>query len=425
MQLKKIILKGFKSFPDKTLLEFDEGVTAIVGPNGSGKSNIIEAIRWVMGEQSAKTLRGTRMDDIIFSGTHQRKAINIAEVELILDNSDGYLDIDYEEVSILRRLSRTSGSTYMINQQECRLKDIVNLFMDSGLGKESFSVISQGEVEAIFNSKPKDRRGIFEEAAGVFKYKVRKEDAEKKLDQTEDNLDRVRDILYELESQLEPLRKQADIAKSYLEHKEKLTDLDIALSVHQIKELSEEMTTDIKEQEKLEWQLKKVEKEINELENEKENQEKALEEAREEFEELNEKRIQTVREKERLEASLNLFDEKTKHRDEFIQEKEKSIKELETRNEKEQKDLAEIRKAYAEEKEGLAKINQKIVDLEKRRSYLEGDQNVQMEELRSQYIDYLQKETSLKNKNSYLEEELSRNQIEKEKIDKKVFELKR
>src|SRR5690625_1116561 len=183
VQLKKIILKGFKSFPEKTTLAFNDGVTAIVGPNGSGKSNIIEAIRWVMGEQSAKTLRGDRMNDVIFSGTNERKTLNIAEVELILDNSDDYLDIDFEEVSVLRRICRTGDSTYMINQQECRLRDIINLFMDSGLGKESFSIISQGKVEAIFNSKPEDRRGIFEEAAGVYKYKVRKLDAEKKLDQ--------------------------------------------------------------------------------------------------------------------------------------------------------------------------------------------------------------------------------------------------
>ena len=146
MQLKKIIMKGFKSFPEKTTLEFNEGVTAIVGPNGSGKSNIIEAIRWVMGEQSAKTLRGTRMNDVIFSGTHARKPLNIAEVEIILDNSDEYLDIGYEEVSVLRRISRSGDSTYMINKQECRLKDVVDLFMDSGLGKESFSIISQGQV---------------------------------------------------------------------------------------------------------------------------------------------------------------------------------------------------------------------------------------------------------------------------------------
>lgn len=423
MQLKKIILKGFKSFPDKTVLEFDEGVTAIVGPNGSGKSNIIEAIRWVMGEQSAKTLRGNRMDDVIFSGTRQRKAVNITEVELLLDNSDHYLDIDYEEVSILRRLSRTSGSTYMINKQECRLKDIVGLFMDSGLGKESFSVISQGEVEAIFDSKPEDRRGIFEEAAGVFKYKVRKEDAEKKLDQTEENLDRVQDILYELESQLEPLKEQSNIAHSYLDYKEKLTDLDISLSVQQIKDLSHETNLDQEKHADLLKELKEIESEMIESDKNKKKTQADLDRSRILAEDLSEKLVEIVREKERLEASLNLFDEKSRHRNEFIKEKEGSVQELEIRNEKQEKELKGLENDYSSQKEGLGEVNQEIQDLEDRLSYLERDKNVQMEELRSQYIDYLQKQTSLKNDNSYLKQELSRNQIEKEKIRDQVNEL--
>lgn len=425
MRLKKIILKGFKSFPDKTLLEFDDGVTAIVGPNGSGKSNIIEAVRWVMGEQSAKTLRGTRMDDVIFSGTHERKAINIAEVELILDNSDDYLNVDYEEVSILRRLSRTSGSTYMINNQECRLKDIVSLFMDSGLGKESFSVISQGEVEAIFNSKPEERRGIFEEAAGVFKYKVRKEDAEKKLEQTEDNLDRVQDILYELESQVEPLKEQSNIAKSYLEFKEKLIDLDIALSVRQIKDLNEEMKDDERTEKKYEKEHQQIDESLTTLEKNKKIKEKELRTSREKFEELNKKNLNVVREKERLEASLNLFDEKSRHREEFIREKEKTCNELSHRKEKEEVELEQIEKSYRIKKETLEEINREIKKLGESRLYLEGDKSVQMEELRSQYIDTLQQQTSLKNESSYLKEELSRNQLEKERFKKNVSELKR
>lgn len=425
MQLKKIIIKGFKSFPDKTILNFDDGVTSIVGPNGSGKSNIIEAIRWVMGEQSAKTLRGNRMDDVIFSGTHQRKAINIAEVELILDNSDQYLSIDYEEVSILRRLSRSSGSTYKINQQECRLKDIVDLFMDSGLGKESFSVISQGEVEAVFNSKAEERRGIFEEAAGVFKYKVRKEDAKKKLDQTEDNLDRVRDILYELESQLEPLREQADIAKSYLNRKEKLTDLDISLSVSQIKSLNKKIKKNKREEKKLANQLEEVEKQLNVLEEKRSKKQLNIEANRKKFDDLNKKIIKIVRKKERIEASFQLFDEKNKHQKEFIQEKKKSIQDLNIRNKEEEKKLIQIEKNYREERKALQAVDQKIQDLEKQRSYLEKNQSVRIEELRIQYIDHLQKQTSLKNQYSYLEQEFSRNEIEKKKKEEKVLELKR
>ena len=321
MQLKKIILKGFKSFPEKTVLEFNEGVTAIVGPNGSGKSNIIEAIRWVMGEQSAKTLRGDRMNDVIFSGTHERKSLNIAEVELIMDNSDGYLDVEFEEVSVLRRISRNGDSTYMINQQECLLRDILNLFMDSGLGRESFSIISQGQVEAVFNSKPEDRRGIFEEAAGVYKYKVRKRDAEKKLDQTQENLDRVQDILYELEAQLEPLRKQSDIAQSYLDQKEKLTDLDIGVTVWQIKDLTEKIRSDKQKNEEISKELQQVNVELEELEQKQGKKQQnitGLEETRDGF---NQKIVEVVRERERTEAALNLFDEKARHRERIYRRK--------------------------------------------------------------------------------------------------------
>lgn len=177
MYLKKIEIAGFKSFADKTTIEFVNGVTAVVGPNGSGKSNITEAIRWVLGEQSAKSLRGGRMNDVIFAGSESRKQLNLAEVTLVLENEDHFLPLDFSEISITRRLHRNGDSEFYLNKQSCRLKDIVDLFMDSGLGKESFSIISQGKVEAIFNSKPEDRRSIFEEAAGVLKYKTRKKES--------------------------------------------------------------------------------------------------------------------------------------------------------------------------------------------------------------------------------------------------------
>ena len=332
MQLKKIILKGFKSFPEKTELTFNHGVTGIVGPNGSGKSNIIEAIRWVMGEQSAKRLRGDRMNDVIFSGTHERKPLNIAEVELILDNADGYLDIEFEEVSVLRRISRTGDSTYMINQQECRLRDISDLFMDSGLGRESFSIISQGQVEAVFNSKPEDRRGIFEEAAGVYKYKVRKQDAERKLDQTQENLDRVQDILYELEAQLEPLKKQSDIAQSYLNQKEQLTDLDVSVTVVKIKELVETIKQDKMKHQALGEKLEDVLNKIEEFERKQSKQKANLQEFEDLRDQLNQNLVEIVRKRERTEAALNLFDEKARHKEVFIHEKEVAIERLTKQN---------------------------------------------------------------------------------------------
>ena len=423
MQLKKIILKGFKSFPEKTVLEFDKGVTAIVGPNGSGKSNIIEAIRWVMGEQSAKTLRGDRMNDVIFSGTNERKALNIAEVELILDNSDAYLDIDYEEVSVLRRISRTGDSTYMINQQECRLRDIVDLFMDSGLGKESFSIISQGKVEAIFNSKPEDRRGIFEEAAGVYKYKVRKRDAERRLDQTQENLDRVQDILYELESQLEPLKKQSDIAESYLYQKDKLTDLDIGVTVWEIENLKNIITEDSNKKKQFTNDLEEVEKLVSELENKREKQSELLTEIEYKRERINEELVNNVREKERTEAALNLFDEKARHREVFINEKEQTISELNERRETLNVQLKEITESFNTKEKVLNALNKKIEELQEKRNYLEGDKETQMEDLRNQYIELLQKQTSLRNDKNYLSQELSRSEKAEEKTTSIVSNL--
>ena len=424
MQLKKIILKGFKSFPKKTVLTFDHGVTGIVGPNGSGKSNIIEAIRWVMGEQSAKRLRGDRMNDVIFSGTHERKPLNIAEVELILDNSDGYLDVEFEEVSVLRRISRTGDSTYMINQQECRLRDISDLFMDSGLGRESFSIISQGQVEAVFNSKPEDRRGIFEEAAGVYKYKVRKQDAERKLDQTQENLDRVQDILYELEAQLEPLKKQSDIAQSYIDQKEQLTDLDVGVTVFKIKELIETIKEDKVKNDVLGEKLNDVLKNIEDLEHNQEKQKTVVQELEELRDELNRDLVEVVRKRERTEAALNLFDEKARHKEVFIQEKDTAIDRLTKQNSNLQEELAEVTQWFDKESKELKQFMNELKELEEKREYLEGDKAEQMEEIRSSYIEWLQKQTSLKNEKKYLEQELSRNRRDEEKTQSHILTLK-
>jgi len=237
MFLKRLDIIGFKSFAERIEVDFVPGVTAVVGPNGSGKSNITDAIRWVLGEQSAKSLRGSKMEDIIFAGSDSRKALNYAEVTLTLDNTDQGLGIDFNEVSVTRRVSRSGESEFYINKQPCRLKDIIDLFMDSGLGREAFSIISQGKVEEILNSKAEDRRTIFEEAAGVLKYKNRKKKAEVKLFETQDNLNRVNDILHELESQVEPLKIQASIAKDFLEKKEELEKIEVALTVFEIEDL--------------------------------------------------------------------------------------------------------------------------------------------------------------------------------------------
>ncbi|VDG24531.1 chromosome segregation protein SMC [Lactiplantibacillus mudanjiangensis] len=226
MQLKSLTISGFKSFADKTKIDFQSGMTGIVGPNGSGKSNIIEAIRWVLGEQAVKSLRGTKMTDVIFAGSANRKPLNMAKVTIVFDNSDHFLPLDYAEVSITRKLFRNGDSEYLINNQACRLKDITNLMVDTGLGKESFSIISQGRVEAVFNAKPEDRRSIIEDVAGVLKYKKDKQTTETKLAETTDYLDRVNDIIAELTQQKEPLAEQASLARDYQDQKQKYDYLD-------------------------------------------------------------------------------------------------------------------------------------------------------------------------------------------------------
>ena len=233
MYLKQIEMVGFKSFADRTKITFDTGVTAIVGPNGSGKSNVTESLRWALGEQSAKSLRGAKMPDIIFAGTQKRRALNYAEVIVTFDNADGYLPSE-ATVVITRRLYRNGDSEFLINGKKVRLKDVHELFTDTGLGRDSFSIISQGKIESIFNSKPEERRAIFEEAAGVLKYKNRKKETESKLSATQENMDRLEDIIYELDGQLTPLRAQRDVALKFRELDARRTQLDISVLVAQI-----------------------------------------------------------------------------------------------------------------------------------------------------------------------------------------------
>ena len=215
MQLKRIEIFGFKSFADKTELELEKGITAVIGPNGCGKSNIVDAVRWALGEQSVKALRGNRMEEVIFSGSAGRKALNFAEVSLTFSGVAHLLDLDYEEITVTRRIYRSGESEYLINGSPCRLKDITGLFLDTGAGREIYSIVSQGRVEAIINSKPEDRREIFEEAAGILKYKLRKNEARRRLEETRENLVRVQDLVLELESQIEPLAGQAETARRY------------------------------------------------------------------------------------------------------------------------------------------------------------------------------------------------------------------
>ena len=308
MELKKLELQGFKSFADKTEIIFLDGITTIVGPNGSGKSNISDAIRWVIGEQSAKNLRGSKMEDVIFAGTEARKKIGFAEVSMYLDNSDGTLPIDYNEVIVTRRVYRSGESNYLINGTECRLKDIQALFMDTGLGKDGYSIISQGKVDEILSNKSEERRHIFEEAAGIVKYRTRKEEAQRKLENTETTLTRVGDVIAEIENNIEPLQKRAETAKEYLKLRDELKLLDVKLfinavdnnssNIEQIDDMLNTLSQDIEKQETLshENEEKKVElkNKVNELSAK--------------IEELREKFFQVENEKEKLNSKISLLE---------------------------------------------------------------------------------------------------------------------
>ncbi len=241
MVLKALEVHGFKSFPDKTVLNFGQGITAVVGPNGSGKSNISDAIRWVLGEQSTKSLRGSKMEDVVFSGTAARKGMGFAEVSLVIDNTSRLLDFDADDVKVTRRYYRSGDSEYLLNNATVRLRDVQLLFMDTGLGRDGYSIIGQGRIGDIVASKSEERREIFEEAAGIAKYRFRKNEAERRLKSTEDNLLRLRDILQELEERVGPLAQQSEKAKKFLEYAAEKKELEIGLWLHTIRSARDTM----------------------------------------------------------------------------------------------------------------------------------------------------------------------------------------
>ena len=327
MRLKKIELQGFKSFADKTEIVVLDGVTTIVGPNGSGKSNISDAVRWVLGEQSVKTLRGQKMEDVIFAGTQARKKVGFAEVSLYLDNSDESLPVEFKEVVVTRRVYRSGESNYLLNGAECRLKDIQELFMDTGVGKDGYSIISQGKIDEILSTKSEERRNIFEEASGIVKYKTRKDEAVKKLTNTETTLSRVNDIITEIESNLEPLEKKCEVAKKYLALKENLKALDVRIFIQsldknasllkEIDDLIDTFTNDILKEEEM----------STELEKSKMNLKERLSDITLKIEEAQSKFYETENENEKLNSKIKLNNASIENSDSNISRLTEEIKE--------------------------------------------------------------------------------------------------
>ena len=310
MYLKRLELQGFKSFADKTTLELLPGITAVIGPNGSGKSNISDAIRWVLGEQSMKSLRGQKSEDVIFAGTQNRKSLGFAEVSLIFDNLDGKLPIEYTEVTVTRRLFRSGESEYLINKTPCRLKDITELFMDTGIGKDGYSIIGQGRIDEILSNKSEDRRHVFEEASGIVKYKTRKIEAEKKLEQTKLNLLRINDIIYEIEQKIEPLKIQAEKAKKYLSLKEELKNIEIGLFIHNINEYKIKLEKIIQDEIILKEQSKAENDKLEEINVLKQELKEKIDKITEEIEELYDLESRTLQEKEQINSDIKVIRER-------------------------------------------------------------------------------------------------------------------
>ncbi len=415
--LKRLDILGFKSFAQRVNIDFVKGVTAVVGPNGSGKSNITDAIRWVLGEQSVKSLRGSKMEDIIFAGSDGRKPLNYAEVTLTLDNEDQQLPLEYNEVSVTRRVYRSGDSDFYINKQSCRLKDIVDLFMDSGLGREAFSIISQGKVEEILSSKPEERRGIFEEAAGVLKYKNRKKKAEAKLNETQENLNRVDDILFELSSQIEPLKIQASIAKEYISHKEELEKVEAALLVFEIESLHqkwEELKQEISQNQDLEIALST---EISKEESKQHELQEKLNALDESIDQLQQILLTVTKNLEKFEGQKELMKERKKNTSTQSEQLRNQIVEI-TSALNELQELMEVEQSRKNTShQHVKKYRNEIHQVESEITSYEGDIEEQIEMIKSDYIELLNKQASINNERTMLEKQLEQFSVKSSRLD--------
>ena len=306
MYLKKIELEGFKSFADKTVLEFMSGITTVIGPNGSGKSNIADAIRWVLGEQSMKSLRGSKTEDVIFAGTQNRRSLGFAEVSIVMDNSDQKLPIEYNEVIVTRRLYRSGESGYFINKTPCRLKDVLELFMDTGIGKDGYSIVGQGKIDEILSNKSEERRHVFEEAAGIVKYRVRKQESEKKMEQSKLNLLRINDIISEIEVNIEPTRIQSEKAKEYLKLRDELKTIEIGLFIHNIDEYKKKIEEVVNNEDIFNTQLVRENERLSNIQDLKEELKENLDKITEQIEKVQNLSFENERKNVQLKSDISL-----------------------------------------------------------------------------------------------------------------------
>ncbi|MGI2285718.1 chromosome segregation protein SMC [Staphylococcus cohnii] len=420
--LKSIDAFGFKSFAEHTNVQFDEGVTAIVGPNGSGKSNITDAIKWVLGEQSAKSLRGAKMEDIIFSGAEHRKAQNFAEVKLKLDNSTGKLNVDTEELVVTRRLYRSGESEYYLNNDRSRLKDIIELFLDSGLGKEAFSIISQGRVDEILNAKPIDRRQILEESAGVLKYKKRKATSVQKLDQTEDNLTRVEDILFDLEGRVEPLREEAAIAKEYKHLSNEMEKSDVLVTVYDIEqynqniyELDENLNRLKSQQASKDAEKVQHTQSLNQYKSERQQLDETIES-------LNFKLVKATEEVEKFAGQLNVLEERKKNQSQTNARFEEEQESLETQVTNIKQEQAEVKDQIKHLKSKQTNLNEEIQQYESQLYVSDEQHDEKLESIKDKYYQLMSEQSDVNNDIRFLEHTIQENETKQSRLDSRLLD---
>ena len=356
MYLKRIEMQGFKSFADKTVLEFKPGITTVIGPNGSGKSNISDAIRWVLGEQSMKSLRGAKSEDIIFAGTQARKSLGFAEVSIVIDNNDNKLPIEYSEVTVTRKIYRSGETGYFINKVPCRLKDILELFMDTGIGKDGYSIIGQGKIDEILSNKSEDRRHIFEEAAGIVKYRTRKQESEKKLEQTKLNLLRINDILAEIEANIEPLKLQSDKAKQFLDLREELKSIEVGLFIYNINTYKEKLEQLVKDEDIITSQKEAEDSKMEALQASKEELRQVVDDITAQIENMQNIGFESSNKIEKINSEIGISNERIQNNTANKQRLEAEILEVKNRIE----ELKEEQKQKLEKKTNLTSNKEKF-----------------------------------------------------------------
>lgn len=444
LYLKSLEIQGFKSFADRIVLHFDKGQTSVVGPNGSGKSNIADAVRWVLGEQSAKTLRGSRMEDVIFAGTQHRKPVGFASVTITFDNSDHMLPVDYSEVTVTRRMYRSGESEYFLNKTQCRLKDIQELFMDTGIGREGYSIIGQGRIDEILSTKSEERRLVFEEAAGITKYKARRKEAERKLENTRQNLVRIGDILNELESQLGPLAKQAECARRYLDLSNELKGIEVSLFLDMIDKLKARIEEVDSQSREIQAQIDEENRKIEEIRNRNKSKNECLEQLKAELDNLRNTIHSLDTGIEKNESQIRLYEEKINHlaanNDSFgsdIESIRKRISELDAEVEKKKKRLAQMERdrehfsqLLSQAEEALAAIiarldeGERLIEEAKQavmdKQDLLSDSRIRLNNLKNDIDNYRQLKSRLSEDIRQAVLEIDRERMKKEDLDESL-----